>query len=124
MAHGRKRVGDHVEIEIIYRFGGKGANGAVEAGDAPFAIGMDTVGKKDKKCFGERVDPDSVAGKAGMAVRAEREELPARTTETAVDVPTKTAALGHARRSLDAGHHFDRFRFHDADAVQFTKVQE
>src|SRR3954462_5656927 len=120
MAHGRKRVGDHVEIEIIYRFGGKGADGAVEARDAPFTIGMDTVGKKDKKCFGERVDPDSVAGEAGVPIGAEREKLAARATETTVDITTETSALSHSGWSLNAGHHFDGFGFHDADAVQFT----
>src|SRR5574341_342822 len=61
---------------------------------------MDAVRQQNDERVARRVYPEGRAGEAGVAERAEREQLAARSGKGRVNVPAETAQCGTPRRRL------------------------
>ena len=107
------------------RGGGQGGDlGAKRRRRAAVAVGMQPAGQDDDERLGLGIDPETGAGKAGMAEAGATEEIAAWRAVTGLHVPAQPPALARGRRrGVDHGPHGQRRE--DAAAVgPDSSVQE
>src|SRR5205085_7502017 len=80
-----------------------------------FAIGMNSIGKKNPKTLRERIDPDRSSRKSSVAVGAEWKQIAARTAVARINIPAKSAPRLDFLRALHAGHQLHRDQFENSD---------
>src|SRR5438552_11125272 len=96
------------EIKVSDRFGHQRGNRFFQWQNVAFAIGMNSIGKKNPKTLRERIDPDRSARKSSVAVGAEWKQIAARTAVARINIPAKSAPRLHFFRALHAGHQLHR----------------
>src|SRR5205823_12540081 len=82
-----------------------------------FAVRVHAVGEEDVEGPRGRIDPESRAGEAGVAVRAEGEERAAGAAVAGVEVEAAGAADEDVRRRLYARHRLDSRALEDRRAA-------
>ncbi len=88
------------------------------------ALGVDAVGHHHHVGRRRRIDPHRRAGEAGVAERADREQLAAVRREARIEVPAEAADVGLRRRRRRRRHPGDRQRREDAPAVQRALAEQ
>ncbi len=78
---------------------------------------MHGVGKDNDVSLRRRIDPQRRAGKPGVPVRANGQEVTAIGRKRRIDVPAEGADRGQRRRRLRRGHFLDRERRQDGSAA-------
>ena len=116
--HRRQGAGHEGEIEIPDRLSRQRPEPRAQYSDVPVLIRVIAGRQEDHKRLRKRINPQRGAGPAGVAVRAQREQLTPGTAVARVNVPTQPAPGLYGRRTLDAGHQLNGFRFQDTHAVQ------